>query len=54
MDNIRQLSTAEDIEQQAADWLVRLDSEHAPSQQDLQALKEWMQRSLPTQRNSNA
>lgn len=45
MDNIRQLSTAEDIEQQAADWLVRLDSDHAPSQQDLQALKEWMQRS---------
>ena len=45
MDNIHRLTTAEDIEQQAADWLVRLDSERAPSQQDLDDLKEWMQRS---------
>ena len=45
MDNIHHLTPAEDIEQQAADWLVRLDSDRAPSQQDLDALKEWMQRS---------
>ena len=45
MDNIQRLTPTEDIEQQAADWLVRLDSERAPSQQELAALKEWMQRS---------
>ena len=45
MDNIHQLTPAEDIEQQAADWLVRLDSHRAPSPQELDALKEWMQRS---------
>ena len=45
MDNIHHLTPAEDIEQQAADWLVRLDSDRAPSQQDLDDLKEWMQRS---------
>jgi len=45
MDNIHQLTPADDIEQQAADWLVRLDSDRAPSPQELDALKEWMQRS---------
>ena len=45
MDNIHHLTPAEDIEQQAADWLVRLDSDSAPSQKELDALKEWMQRS---------
>jgi transmembrane sensor len=45
MDNIQTLTPADDIEQQAADWLVRLDSDRAPSPQELDALKEWMQRS---------
>lgn len=45
MDNIHRLTPAEDIEQQAADWLVRLDSDRTPSQKDLHALREWMQRS---------
>ncbi len=31
MDNIHRLTPAEDIEQQAADWLVRLDGDRAPS-----------------------
>ena len=45
MDNIHRLTAAEDIEQQAADWLVRLDSDRAPSPKELAELKAWMQRS---------
>lgn len=35
----------EDIEQQAADWLIRLDGDRAPSAAELEELKAWMQRS---------
>ena len=45
MDNIHRLTPAEDIEQQAADWLVRLDGDRAPSATELDELKAWMQRS---------
>lgn len=45
MDNIHRLTPAVEIEEQAADWLVRLDSDSAPSQKDLEELKQWMQRS---------
>jgi len=45
MDNIHRLTPTDDIEQQAADWLVRLDSDSAPTQKDLEELKQWMQRS---------
>ena len=45
MDNIHRLTPTEDIEQQAADWLVRLDSDRAPSPKELAELKAWMQRS---------
>jgi transmembrane sensor len=48
MDNIHRLTPLDDradIEQQAADWLVRLDSHRAPSPADLAELKAWLQRS---------
>jgi len=45
MDNIHRLTSAQDIEQQAADWLVRLDSDRPLSQDELQQLKSWMQTS---------
>jgi len=45
MDNIHRLAPAEDIRQQAADWLVRLDSDRAPTPTELVELKAWMQRS---------
>jgi len=45
MANIHRLTAAEDIEQQAADWLIRLDGDRAPSAAELEELKAWMQRS---------
>ena len=45
MDNIHTFTAQSDIEEQAADWLVRLDSEQPPSQSELAALKQWMNRS---------
>jgi transmembrane sensor len=35
----------EDIEQQAADWLLRLDTEQGPSQAELKRLSAWVERS---------
>ncbi len=45
MDNIHRLTPAQDVEQQAADWLVRLDSDRPLSQNELRQLKSWMQTS---------
>jgi transmembrane sensor len=33
------------IEQEAVEWLIKLDGDPSPSEQDLQALREWMSRS---------
>lgn len=45
MDNVHSLSSEEDIEQQAADWLLCLDDEHKPSKTELKQLTDWVQRS---------
>lgn len=45
MDNIHPFTAQSDIEEQAADWLVRLDSERPPSGEELADLKQWINRS---------
>lgn len=46
MKNIVDFPDRNAIEQEAAEWLVRLDADTAPSEQDLCSLKEWMGRSV--------
>ena len=38
MDNVHNLTPEQDIEQQAADWLLRLDAEHKPSKSEIDEL----------------
>ena len=45
MDNVHNLTPEQDIEQQAADWLLRLDAEHKPSKSEIDELTAWVQRS---------
>lgn len=45
MDNIHRFTAPQEIEEQAADWLVRLDSEQPPSGEELSELKAWINRS---------
>lgn len=43
--NSARTDSPEDIEQQAADWLLRLDTEQGPSQAELKRLRAWVERS---------
>ena len=45
MDNVHNLTPEQDIEQQAADWLLRLAAEHKPSKSEIDELTAWVQRS---------
>ena len=45
MENIHEFPNREAIAEEAAEWLIRLDGDRSPRQEDLQALREWMQRS---------
>lgn len=45
MDNISPFPDRTAIEQEAADWLARLDSDIPPSQKELDSLREWLSRS---------
>ena len=45
MHNSARTDSPEDIEQQAADWLLRLDTEQGPSQAELKRLRAWVERS---------
>ena len=45
MHNSARTDSPEDIEQQAADWLLRLDTDQGPSQAELKRLRAWVERS---------
>ena len=45
MKNIIEFPDRQQIEQEAVDWLIKLDGDQPPTEQDLAALKEWMARS---------
>ena len=45
MKNIVEFPDRGKIEQEAVDWLIRLDGDTPPTKQDMQALKEWIARS---------
>jgi transmembrane sensor len=45
MKNIRNFPNRLVIEEEAYDWLIKLDRDEAPSKQDLEALREWLGRS---------
>jgi len=45
MNNISSFPDQRAIEEEAVNWLIKLDSESSPSRQDLQALTEWLSRS---------
>ena len=45
MDSIHSAAPTDDIEQQAADWLLRLDTEQGPSRADIAELRDWLKRS---------
>ena len=42
MKNIIDFPDRGKVEQEAVDWLIKLDGDDKPSEQDLQALKQWM------------
>ena len=43
MENVHKFSSREDIEAQAADWLIRFDSERALEAEELLRFREWLQ-----------
>ena len=45
MNNIHKFTCHSDIEEQAGDWLARLDSDNPPEGEELEALKAWAKRS---------
>ena len=45
MDKVHRFNSASEIEAQAADWLARLDGDHAPDEQTRAALQAWLCRS---------
>ena len=45
MKNIVEFPDRGNIEQEAVDWLIRLDGDTPPSKQEMQALKDWIARS---------
>ena len=45
LDSTHSAAPKEDIEQQAADWLLRLDTEQGPSRQEIAQLRSWLKRS---------
>lgn len=49
MGDVHQFSSQDTIEEEASEWLARLDSEIEPSQKELEALGDWINRS-PTHR----
>jgi len=42
MKNVTEFPNRNIIEQEAVEWLIRLDGDEAPSQEELEALREWM------------
>ncbi len=45
MDKIHPFTAQTEIEEQAADWLVRLDGDQPPTEQEMAELKQWINRS---------
>ena len=45
MDNLHEFTPAQQIEEEASDWLARMDADQKLTQQELAELKQWMNRS---------